>query len=237
MRSLLPLAVLVWASCGGSSGGNTGGTLGGGGVTGVDGAAGSGPPSGSTAGDASPSGGYGGTTGGYGGTTGGGYGGTGSGGSGYGGSWGGTPSPCMDPAYPVSCPARNDVPAICWSTGTDCSTVTKCGDQFRSCLSASTHFDCAQMTCVPNAGVDGGAACGPDYPVSCPAKGDVPGLCWSTGTVCSTIGRCGNDFKSCQAAGYHFDCTQQRCLPDSGTPADAGTADAVADATTDAHVD
>jgi len=215
-KRLLALAVLAWASCGGSSGGNSGNTGGSGGASPGDGAAGNAPPAGNAATDAS-------ATGSTGGSTGGGYGGSP---GGYGGSGGGTPSPCMDPAYPVSCPANNGVPAICWSAGTDCSTLTKCGDQFRSCLSASTHFDCTQMTCVPNAGVDAGPECGdPSYPVPCPERGDVQKLCWSNGTICSTISRCGNDFKSCKAAGFHFDCTQQRCVADG----------AMADASADAH--
>jgi hypothetical protein len=209
--------MLLGASCGGSSGGSHGDALGGGGAPGPDGAAGSGPPSGSAATDASaPTGG-----------PGGGYGGSGGG--------GGTPSACSDPAYPVSCPAHGDVPAICWSPGTDCSTLTKCGDQFRSCTSATSHFDCAAMRCISAAESDGGTGCGdPAYPVACPAHGDVPDLCWSSGTICSTIGRCGNDFKSCLGAGYHFDCTVQRCVADSTTPSDAAPGpDAPGDARAD----
>jgi hypothetical protein len=128
--------------------------------------------------------------------------------------------------YPKECPARGDVPAICWSEGTDCSTVTKCGMEFRSCNSSDFRFDCASMTCVSSTAGDGGAvaACsGNAYPVACPAKDDVPALCWSPGTICSTLTRCGNEFKSCQAAGYHFSCTTWMCVPDTAGPApDAG---------------
>jgi hypothetical protein len=134
----------------------------------------------------------------------------------------------------VSCPARGEVPPICWSAGTDCSTVTKCGDQFRSCTSPNARFDCTEMRCITGTSTgDGGLAeCGdPTYPVSCPATADVPKLCWTPGTICSTIGRCGNEFKSCQAAGYRFSCTEQKCVPggaDGGAPstADASVTDA-----------
>jgi hypothetical protein len=233
-RSFLALAMLVWASCGGSSGGSPGDALGTGGVTGGGGTGG--PPSGSAATGGSGPGATGGSTGGgYGGTSG------GSGGTsgGYGGS-GGTPSVCSDPAYPKYCPATPDVPAICWSAGTECSTITKCGNDYRSCLSPNFRYDCAANSCVSSTVGDGGvvAQC-PDmlYPVACPAKGDVPALCWSPGTICSTLNRCGNDFKSCQAAGYTFSCTANMCVPDSAPPPDAGVAaDASADAaSSDAH--
>jgi hypothetical protein len=147
----------------------------------------------------------------------------------------------------VQCPAiPPDVPAICWSAGTACSTITKCGDQFRSCNDPAFHYDCASNTCVKPTSGDGGAVADcPDmlYPVACPSRGDVPALCWSAGTICSTINRCGNDFKSCQAAGYTFSCTANMCLRDSTLPPDAGvTADAAApadasspDASADAH--
>jgi len=121
---------------------------------------------------------------------------------------------------------RGEVPAICWSAGTDCSTIAKCGDQFKSCTAANAHYDCTEMRCVfGNSTGDGGtSACGdPAFPVSCPARGDVPALCWSAGTVCSTLVRCGNDFKSCLAPGYHFSCTENKCVADgTGAPADAG---------------
>jgi hypothetical protein len=130
--------------------------------------------------------------------------------------------------YPVSCPALGDVPAICWSTGTDCSTVTKCGNDFRSCNAPNSHFDCSTMTCVSSTAGDGGAVAqcsGTGFPVACPAKDDVPALCWSPGTVCSTISRCNNEFKSCQAAGYHFSCALFMCVPDTASATDAGAAD------------
>jgi hypothetical protein len=229
--ALPSLIFLALAACSSSSGGNTGdgavgqtgGVTGGGGAAGNPGLAGS-PGSGSPATDASVPSGGGGMSGGYGGAGG-----------------GGTPSTCSDPAFPMSCPARNDVPSICWSAGTLCSTIAKCGDQYFSCITPNTHYDCTEKRCVYDAaGVDGGVECGdPNFPVPCPAVGDVPKLCWTRNTVCSTLVRCGNDFKSCQAAGFRFSCTELKCVPDmggggtvdSGAPADAGTAaDAGADA-------
>ena len=38
-----------------------------------------------------------------------------------------------------------------------------------------------------------------------PAIGEVPKLCWSSGTICSTLVKCGTEFKSCLAAGYRYD--------------------------------
>jgi len=208
LLSLTMLAV-AGAACSGSSGGSQKDALGQVGATGGDGAAGSGPGAGNAATDASvPRG----------------SGSGGSGGGGGGGSGGGTPSPCPDPSFPVSCPARNDVPAICWSAGTECSTIAKCGDQFRSCTSPNARYDCAEMRCVSSSSSgDGGVECGdPSFPVSCPATSDVPKLCWSPGTVCSTIGRCGNEFKSCLAAGYRFSCSEQKCV--QGPASDGGAA-------------
>jgi hypothetical protein len=206
-RILLSLTALALAACSGSSGG-TASDAGPGGVTGAGGSGG-GAGSGSPAADASASGGG-----------------------------GGTPSPCPDPAFPRECPALGGVPSLCWSAGTDCSTIAKCGDQFRSCTSANAHYDCAEMRCVVSGGGDGGLECGdPAFPVSCPATSEVPQLCWSAGTACSTISRCGSDFKSCLAPGFHFSCADQRCVPDTGSPADAAPSapDAAApDAATDA---
>jgi hypothetical protein len=230
---LFSFTSLLLGACSSSSGNKPADVSDAGNTPGVDGAAGSGSPGGTAAGDAGvPSG------------TGGSYG-------GGGGGAGGTPSPCQDPMFPVSCPGLNEVPALCWSAGTDCSTLTKCGNDFKSCTSPGAHFDCTQMTCVGPAGMECGQ---PEFPVSCPGLDDVPKLCWSAGTVCSTISRCGNDFKSCVSPGYRFDCTQQRCVPapdggvaqpDAGSPdtaaadapgasGDAAT-DAAADALSDAH--
>jgi hypothetical protein len=229
---LLSCAAVLLVACSSSKSGGQQGGVGDGSTTfGGDGAAGSGPPSGTAAGDAGvPSGG--GTGGAYGGGAG----------------AGGTPSPCPDPNFPVSCPGLGDVPALCWSAGTACSSVAHCGNDFRSCTSASAHFDCAQMTCVSGSTADGGVECGdPAFPVSCPAVGDVPKLCWSAGTICSTIGRCGNDFKSCLMSGYHYSCATQACVLDTSTDAgvaapdaalpDAATSDAAADASADALAD
>jgi hypothetical protein len=130
------------------------------------------------------------------------------------------------------------VPAICWSAGTNCSSITKCGDQFRSCTSPNATYSCAEMRCefTSSSGDGGVTECGdPAFPVACPATAEVPRLCWSPGTICSTLNRCGNDFKSCLAAGYKFSCTEMRCVPDTSAPGpDAGTtpaADASAPAT------
>jgi hypothetical protein len=224
-RALFSLTILALAACGGnSSGGTQGDALGQAGATGTGGAGsgGVGPGSGSPATDASVPSGGGGVSGGYGGS---------------GGAGGGTPSPCPDPKYPASCPARNDVPSICWSAGTICSTIAKCGDQFFSCTTPGAHYDCAEMRCVYDSSGDGGAAveCGdPAFPVSCPAIGDVPKLCWSSGTVCSSLIRCGTEFKSCLASGYRYDCATFKCVPGSNVPVDAASTAPDAGASVDA---
>jgi hypothetical protein len=216
--------MLLLASCGGSSnnkgdgGGQTGGS--GGFVGGGGGNAGSGTAA--PGGSGSP-GSTGGITGG--GAAGAGGGASGGGGAGMGGAGGGTPSACPDPKFPVSCPPANGVPAVCWSPGTNCGTIAKCGEQFFSCTSPNAHYDCALMRCEFNSTGDGGATeCGdPNFPVACPAIGEVPRLCWSSGTICSTLVRCGTEFKSCLASGYRYDCATAKCVPDTGTPpADAG---------------
>lgn len=220
----LTLAVAL-AACGGGSGGKKsdggpgqgGGAGGGGGGSGgspgggLGGSPGGGAGSGSAATDASVPSGAGGASGG-----------------GTGGAGGSTPSPCSDPKFPVSCAARGDVPAICWSPGTNCSTIAKCGDQFFSCTTPNAHYDCKEMRCVfDNPSGDGGVECGdPNFPVSCPAIGDVPKLCWSSGTVCSTLVKCGTEFKSCLAAGYRYDCATAKCVQGSATPPDAGSGQA-----------
>jgi hypothetical protein len=89
---------------------------------------------------------------------------------------------------------------------------------FFSCVTPGTYYDCKEMKCLYMSGTDGGAECGAAFPVSCPAIGDVPKLCWSSGTVCSTLTRCGNDFKSCLVAGYRFDCNSGQCVPNLGGP-------------------
>jgi len=136
---------------------------------------------------------------------------------------GGAPATCNDPNFPVACPPRGNVPATCWTAGTMCTSITRCGDQLRSCSTAGAYYDCTAMTCLLSS-PDGGVECGdPLYPVSCPAKGDVPSLCWTAGTICSTLRRCGNDFRSCLTPGYHFSCEDQRCVPDQdGGSGDAG---------------
>ena len=154
---------------------------------------------------------------------------SGGGGGTYGGGIGdgGIPSACSDPALPVSCPEHNGVPAtVCWSPGTSCSTIAKCGDQFFSCTSPNAQYDCAQMRCLYTvAGVDGGVECGdPAYPVACPGTAEVPQMCWSPGTKCSTLSRCGDhDFRSCIADGYRFNCATSQCLPYAGGTPDASS--------------
>lgn len=214
---LVSLTILVLASCSSSSGSSPDGAAGQGGVVGGGGAFGGG--------------GVGGTAG-----VGSGAGGSGSAQTdasvpgGGGGTGGGMSNACPDPKFPVPCPALNAVPALCWSAGTACSTITKCGNDFVSCTSANAHYECAEMHCVLSV-PDGGTECGdPTFPVSCPATADVPKLCWSPGTVCSTVGKCGNDFNSCLSAGYHFSCTDHKCVPDTATDGgvtspDAGASD------------
>jgi hypothetical protein len=207
--AFLSLTMLALASCGGG-GSKSSDALGTGGVTGGGAGGAGGVGSGSPGTGGSPSGGgAGGGAGSYG---------------GGGGTGGAAPSPCMDPSFPVSCPMHDGVPASCWSIGTECSTIAKCGDQFRSCTSANAHYDCTEMRCVYNSSTgDGGTECGdPSYPVACPAIGEVPKLCWSSGTICSTLTRCGTEFKSCLSAGYHFSCTEQRCVADTGGAPDGG---------------
>lgn len=209
LRGVSLAALLALASCSSSSSGN-------GDASGTGGAA-----SGSGAPDAATSGG-GGSTG---------------GGSYGGGGAGGTPSVCSDPAYPQMCPMRGEVPAICWSAGTACSTIVKCGDQFRSCNSPTATYDCASNACVVSGSTeDGGtSSCAEPYPRFCPGKGDVPAICWSKNTVCSTIGRCGNDFKSCELAGFHFSCGDNKCVADTATDAGATPADATVDSSSATH--
>jgi hypothetical protein len=59
---------------------------------------------------------------------------------------------CVDPSYPVSCPALGTVPAACWSPGSICSTVTNCSGIYHSCVTATYHYDCASAQCLPPGG-------------------------------------------------------------------------------------
>jgi hypothetical protein len=54
----------------------------------------------------------------------------------------------------------------------------------------------------------------PSFPVPCPPKDGVPTMCWSLGTVCSTITNCDGKFRSCRSPGHHVDCQMMRCLRD-----------------------
>ena len=56
----------------------------------------------------------------------------------------------------------------------------------------------------------------PTFPVLCPALGGVPILCWSAGTVCSTIMNCNGAWGSCSSASMHVDCPTGSCV--SGAP-------------------
>ncbi|MGZ3418109.1 MAG: hypothetical protein ACXVEE_09615 [Polyangiales bacterium] len=114
---------------------------------------------------------------------------------------------CPDPKYPNYCKAHDGVPEGCWPSTTACSTTTKCSDGTQhACRSSSFTYDCTTSTCK---------CADPKYPVYCPALGDVPANCWSTGTLCGSVANCSGTYHSCTSSGYHYDCTKSTCVADS----------------------
>jgi hypothetical protein len=132
---------------------------------------------------------------------------------------------CTNGMFPVPCPARGSpadggVPADCWTSATDCSTVINCSGTYAACATGY-RFDCATSHCVL-------ACTDPMYPVMCPAVGSVAdggtaADCWTAAVDCSTVKNCSGAAHACRA-GFHFDCAAAQCissLRDSGPDVDA----------------
>lgn len=70
---------------------------------------------------------------------------------GAGGSGASSGALCTDAKFPVRCPARSGVAAACWGSGTECSTVTKCGNEPAACgkdeAGRIQRPDCAAGVC------------------------------------------------------------------------------------------
>lgn len=49
--------------------------------------------------------------------------------------------------YPTFCDASGDLPAACWSDGTDCSTRVRCSDGKQHACGSGYKYDCASGTC------------------------------------------------------------------------------------------
>lgn len=148
---------------------------------------------------------------------------------------------CNNPMFPVGCP-MSESPNTCWTAGTDCSTVKRCGtaDKVYGCLSGFA-VDCRYRAnnCLPRAEVGGNTrTCSdPMFPNLCPALGDLGPVCIRPGDWdCNARVVCGTENSATVCLkGDTIDCSRprtERCLRpavrDGGadsSPADTGTAD------------
>ena len=115
--------------------------------------------------------------------------------------------------YPVFCPESGEIPASCWSDGTDCATATDCNGNFLSCDYSVLQVDCSTKTCeCPD----------PDFPDFCPPLGDVPANCWSAGVACGTVVDCAGEHHGCLSSDYIFDCDSGTCVSTGGASSASG---------------
>lgn len=110
------------------------------------------------------------------------------------------PFVCCDAEQATFCDIEGDGYG-CWPAGTDCSSITQCGQDWVACAEGETGHCSA----------DGEwACCGSDEPKYCAVDSAAP-ACWPANTDCSTIAKCGSDWLGC-ASGKSLDCSQGVCV-------------------------